>query len=94
MSTNDLGPLLDEFHDRFKDDATYRAESLYNDITADILAHMNKHGISRAELARRMGVSEARVSQIFGETQNFTLETLARMAAALGLDLKVTVRQT
>ena len=91
MSTNDLGPLVDELHEKFKDDTAYRVECLYNDITAEILDYMEKHGITRAELARRMDVSEARVSRIFGETQNFTLESLAKMGSALGIDLRVTV---
>ena len=93
MSTNDLGPLVDELDEKFKNDTGYRVECLYNDITADILDFMEEHDVTRAELARRMYVSEARVSRIFGETQNFTLETLAKMGAALGLEIKVSVKQ-
>lgn len=91
MSTNDLGPLMDELHEKFKHDAAYRKECLHNDITAGILAYMEKHDVSRADLARLMGVSEARISRIFSETQNFTLEMLARIATALGIDLRILV---
>ena len=94
MCTNDLGPLVDQLHEKFKDDAAYQAECLYNDITARILDYMEEHDVSRADLARRMGVSEARVSSIFGQTQNFTLQTLAKMAAALGIELGIVVRQS
>ena len=93
MSTHDLGPLLDELHEKFKDDPVYRAECLYNDITARILDYMEEHDISRADLARKMGVSEARVSAVFGQTQNFTLQTLAKMAVALRIELGVVVRE-
>lgn len=92
MSTHDLGPLVEELHEKFKDDAAYQAECLYNDITARILDYMEEHEVSRADLARRMGVSEARVSNIFGQTQNFTLQTLTKMGAALGIELGIVVR--
>ena len=93
MSTHDLGPLIDQLHEKFKGDAAYQAECLYNDITAGILDYMEEHDISRAELARRMGVSEAHVSKIFGQTQNFTLQTLAKMAAALDIEVAIVTRQ-
>ena len=92
MSTNDLGPLVDELHEEFKDDVDYRAECLYNDITAQILDCMRERNITRADLANRMGVSEARVSRMFGETQNFTLATLAKMAVGLDVGIEVKVR--
>ncbi|MFW6118996.1 MAG: helix-turn-helix domain-containing protein [Planctomycetota bacterium] len=93
MSVNDLGPFLDELHEEFKDDPVYRAECLYNDITAQILDHMRANDISRAELARRMNVSEAYVSRLFGETRNFTLETLGKLAVALGIELDIRLRK-
>mgnify|MGYP006281445681 CR=1 FL=1 len=92
MSTNDLGPLVDELHEEFKDDVDYRAECLYNDITAQILDCMRERHITRAELAKRMDVSEARVSRMFSETQNFTLATVAKLALALGVEIEVTVK--
>lgn len=89
MSTNDLGSFLDEMHEEYRDDPEYRAECLYNDITAEILDYMDENDITRRELARKMDVSEARVSRIFGETQNFTLQMLGKMASALGVDIGV-----
>jgi len=44
---------------------------------------MRERGISRADLAARMGVSPGRVSQILGGGENLTLRTLAALAAAL-----------
>jgi len=47
--------------------------------------------ISRAELARRIGVSEARISQIFeDEPQNLTLRTIAQIFHAVGEEARVT----
>lgn len=46
---------------------------------------MNAEGVTRAELARRMGVSRARVTQIFSdECKNLTVRLLAKAAHALG----------
>ena len=92
MAANDLGPLLEQLHEKYKDDPDYRKECLYNEITADMLNHMREHDISQAELARRMGVSEAYVSRVFSETRNFTLETLAKIGSALRIEMKVVMR--
>lgn len=47
----------------------------------DLMAH---HGVTRAELARRTGLSKSRMTQIFGPHPNVTLETVARLFDALG----------
>lgn len=55
------------------------------------LAHvmLADEGISQRELAQRMGVSEARVSQMLAEDCNPTVRTLVRMAHALGRRFRV-----
>lgn len=51
---------------------------------------MNNAGISRSELARRMGVSRARVTQIFSdECTNLTVRLLAKAAHAMGEEPKI-----
>ena len=56
---------------------------LVTQLTNEITFHMRERGISRADLAARMGVSPGRVSQILGGGENLTLRTLAALAAAL-----------
>lgn len=59
-------------------------------VDAQTLLHsvMERKGISRADLARSMNVSRARVTQIFSdECTNFTVRLLARALYALGEDL-------
>ena len=56
---------------------------LITELTNEINWHMREHGLSRAELAARMGVSPGRVSQILGGGENLTLRTLAALATAL-----------
>ena len=56
---------------------------LVTQLTNEITFHMRERGITRADLAARMGVSPGRVSQILGGGENLTLRTLAALAAAL-----------
>lgn len=87
MSAEDLGPMLDEAHERFKDDPDYVLECLYNEIVVQILDRLDEKDMTQADLARRMDVSPARVSQILGGPKNFGLKTLAKVAAALNLSV-------
>lgn len=43
--------------------------------------------MTRADLARKMGVSRAHVSKILNETGNFQLETIAKLSVALNRDI-------
>ena len=57
--------------------------ALVTQLTNEINWHMRERGISRADLAARMGVSPGRVSQILGGGENLTLRTLAALSTAL-----------
>src|SRR5690349_15783710 len=57
--------------------------TLVTQLTNEITFHMRECGISRADLAARMGVSPGRVSQILGGGENLTLRTLSALASAL-----------
>ena len=56
---------------------------LVTQLTNEITWHMKERGLSRADLAARMGVSPGRVSQILGGGENLTLRTLAALTSAL-----------
>ena len=56
---------------------------LVTQLTNEITFHMRECGLSRAELAARMGVSPGRISQILGGGENLTLRTLAALSTAL-----------
>jgi transcriptional regulator with XRE-family HTH domain len=45
--------------------------------------------ITRAELARRLGTSQAYTTGMLGGHANFTLKTMSKLAQALGLQLEV-----
>jgi DNA-binding Xre family transcriptional regulator len=56
---------------------------LVTQLTNEINWHMRERGLTRADLAARMGVSPGRVSQILGGGENLTLRTLAALSTAL-----------
>ena len=57
--------------------------ALVTQLTNAVNWHMRERGLTRADLAARMGVSPGRVSQILGGGENLTLRTLATLGAAL-----------
>lgn len=63
----------------------FREEFCVAETQAKLSNIMEDKGISRAELARRLNVSRARISQIFSDdANNFTLRLLVRSFLALG----------
>jgi DNA-binding Xre family transcriptional regulator len=57
--------------------------ALVTQLTNEITWHMRERGLTRTDLAARMGVSPGRVSQILGGGENLTLRTLAALSTAL-----------
>jgi transcriptional regulator with XRE-family HTH domain len=53
-------------------------------VRAALAWYMDEHGVSRAQLARRMGVTPGRVSQLLSGDENLTLKTLSTIATCLG----------
>jgi transcriptional regulator with XRE-family HTH domain len=58
-------------------------------VTDEITWQMRSMGLSRADLATRMGVSPGRVSQVLSGGENITLRTLAGLAAAVDAEFDV-----
>lgn len=52
-----------------------------------IYAAMQERGISKTELAERMGKRKSEVSKWLSGTHNFTLSTIAKISDALGCEL-------
>lgn len=65
------------------------AESLAVSVQLAVQRAMVRGGVSQKDLAERLGVSSARVSQILSaHGRNLTLKTLGRIAHALGEDFE------
>ena len=59
------------------------------EIAYKILQLLKKEGISQAELADKIGTTQSNVARMEAGQQNFTTDTLQRIATALKRDLKV-----
>lgn len=77
-----LGPQKGE-------EEAFAIEALVFSIQIALQRAMNRKGVSNKDLAERLGMSPARVSQIFSTNgPNLTLRTIARVAHALGEDFE------
>lgn len=68
---------------------TFVEELAVTSVALAIGEAIHNSGISQREIAERLGVSEARISQILAATGNPTIKTLARLADVLGRELKL-----
>ena len=63
-------------------------ESLILDIAEQFWQQLTESDTNKTELARRMGISKARVSKLLDGSNNLTLRKIANMATALNLKVK------
>jgi transcriptional regulator with XRE-family HTH domain len=68
---------------RSRDTLDYNIESARVDFTEEALEAMARHGIGKADLARKLGVSKPYVTKLLGGGANLTLESMVRLAEAL-----------
>lgn len=68
-------------------------ESLVLSIQVALQNAMHRNSVSKKQLAERLGISAARVSQILAkEGSNLTLRTLGRLAYALGEEFELVTK--
>lgn len=75
-------------------DPAYWAEGAWLRFTEELLALMTAQNVTRAELARRVGVSPAYITKVFRGTVNLTLETMSKLALAVGASVRLHVAPT
>ena len=78
---------LQDWIDEFQGDPDYEFNKLAIEVGEQIVARMEERGMTQADLARQMGVSRARISQILRGNDNLTLKSI--VAVAIGLDCRV-----
>lgn len=87
INTELLGPQKGE-------EEAFAIEALVFSTQVALQRAMNRKGVSNKELSERLGMSPARVSQIFSTSgPNLTLKTIARIAHALGEDFEFLHRE-
>lgn len=67
----------------------YWVERVKIEFAEDMVKRMDKQGLSRADLARAMDSKPSYVTKILRGTTNFTLESMVKIARALGSRLCV-----
>jgi transcriptional regulator with XRE-family HTH domain len=72
----------------------YWAEGAWLRFTEELLALMTAQNVTRTELARRVGVSPAYITKVFRGTVNLTLETMSKLALAVGASVRLHVAPT
>ena len=59
------------------------------EIVYRILQLRKKEGLSQSEMAKKVGTSQSNIARMEAGEQNFTTETLYKVASALGRELKI-----
>ncbi len=67
----------------------YAIEGLVTEAGEFIARLMEERGVTKAELARRLGKSRAYITQMLSGSANLTIRTLAELAYALGAEVKL-----
>lgn len=70
----------------------FEEEVLIGEVTDTIAGLLESSSVSQRELARRLGVTEGRVSQILSGTGNLRLRSVAAVAWALGVRFSMRAR--
>lgn len=74
----------------------YAREDLIFNVTEDLLVMMEDIGISKAELAKKLGKSKSYVTQVLSGSRNMTLGSFSDICFALGFkpEIKIPVKTT
>jgi transcriptional regulator with XRE-family HTH domain len=80
-----------ELFDQAKGRDTYWVASLILDFTEGLHKMMEANGVSRSELARRLGVSPAYITKVLRGNVNFTLDSMVRLVRAAGGEVSLQV---
>lgn len=80
--------------DALEDDQSEReGMKLKSRLMMDIAEHLKTLGMTQAEAAKKMGVSQPRVSDLVnGKIDRFTIDMLVTMVARLGLHVEITLQ--
>jgi transcriptional regulator with XRE-family HTH domain len=68
---------------------TYAQESLIVDVSEEIWEALEQSGLTKSELADRLGSSKSHITQLLNGARNMTLRSLSDIAHALGREVRV-----
>jgi len=73
----------------FRDDVDFLTETAIIDFTEKIVNKMQKMGMSRADLAGKLGVSKPFITKVLNGNPNLTIRSMVAIARALDCDLNL-----
>jgi plasmid maintenance system antidote protein VapI len=79
---------FDDLFQRVEQDPAYWVDRAILDFTDEVARTMGEHEVSRAELARRIGSSQAYVSKVLNSNANFTIGSMVKLGRALGSEVR------
>jgi transcriptional regulator with XRE-family HTH domain len=85
---NESGPTAYEEME-LEDARGLRQEELIVEVTEALARALRTSGLTKSDLAARLGKTKGFISQIMGGGRNLTLRTLADLAAAIGCRVRV-----
>lgn len=80
---------LNDLINKYKDDDDYKLGKKIIDVTEQISIRLDELGISKKELAERLGKNPAFITKLLNGKNNFTLRTLFNLSKALEVDLNI-----
>ncbi|MBS3768387.1 MAG: helix-turn-helix transcriptional regulator [Candidatus Cloacimonetes bacterium] len=89
---NNSKNTIDEFFGK-EPSVGQKAWDIINQFYHLVLTKMEQDGVSRADLARRLGKSRAAISHMFNETPNITVKKMVEIADAVGLNINLTTEK-
>jgi transcriptional regulator with XRE-family HTH domain len=72
----------------------YWTERVILEFTEELTQWMELRGVSRKELAERIGSSQPYITKVLKGDVNFTLATMVKLARALGAELRIQLSPT
>lgn len=78
-----------ELFDQEKKRDRYWVASMILDFTEGLHKTMEANGITRSDLARRLGVSPAYVTKVLRGNVNFTVDSMVRLVRAAGGEVSI-----
>jgi transcriptional regulator with XRE-family HTH domain len=85
MKKKSFKELIDEAKGR----DTYWTASMILDFTEGLHKIMEANGVTRSDLARRLGVSPAYITKVLRGNVNFTVDSMVRLARAAGGEVSI-----
>ena len=85
MKKNSFKELIDEAKGR----DTYWTASMILDFTDGLHKIMEANGVTRSDLARRLGVSPAYITKVLRGNVNFTVDSMVRLVRAAGGEVSI-----